>query len=99
MRNFVMSFLLVGASLLGSTVFAQELVEGRNFITLASPVPTAQPEKIEVVELFWYGCPHCYQLESTINPWAAALPEVQSIKLEPTAAAATVQATPGNVNK
>ena len=75
MRNFVMSFLLVGASLLGSTVFAQELVEGRNFITLASPVPTAQPEKIEVVELFWYGCPHCYQLESTINPWSAALPE------------------------
>lgn len=75
MRNFVMSFLLVGASLLGSTVFAQELVEGRNFITLASPVPTAQPERIEVVELFWYGCPHCYQLESTINPWSAALPE------------------------
>ncbi|MDY0249819.1 MAG: thiol:disulfide interchange protein DsbA/DsbL [Pseudomonas sp.] len=75
MRNLVMSVLLVGASLLGSTVFAQELVEGRNFVTLSSPVPTAQPEKIEVVELFWYGCPHCYQLESTINPWAAALPE------------------------
>ncbi len=75
MRNLVMSFLLVGASLLGSTVFAQELVEGRQFVTLSSPVPTAQPEKIEVVELFWYGCPHCYQLEPTINPWAAALPD------------------------
>lgn len=75
MRNLVMSVLLVSASLLGSTVFAQELVEGRNFVTLGSPVPTAQPEKIEVVELFWYGCPHCYQLEPTINPWAAALPE------------------------
>ena len=59
MRNFVMSFLLVGASLLSANVFAQALVEGRNFITLASPVPTTQPEKIEVVELFWYGCPHC----------------------------------------
>lgn len=75
MRNLVMSVLLVSASLFGSTVFAQELVEGRNFVTLGSPVPTAQPEKIEVVELFWYGCPHCYQLEPTINPWAAALPE------------------------
>ncbi len=75
MRNLVMSALLVGASLLGSTVFAQELVEGRNFVTLSSPVLTAQPEKIEVVELFWYGCPHCYQLEPTINPWSAALPE------------------------
>lgn len=75
MRNLVMSFLLVGFSLLGSTVFAQELIEGRHFVTLSSPVPTAQPEKIEVVELFWYGCPHCYQLEPTINPWAAAFPD------------------------
>ncbi len=75
MRNLVMSVVLVGASLLGSTVFAQELVEGRNYVTLSSPVPTLQSDKIEVVELFWYGCPHCYQLESTINPWSAALPE------------------------
>ena len=75
MRNLLMSAVLVGASLLGSTVFAQEAVEGRHYAVLSSPVPVAQPEKIEVVELFWYGCPHCYQLEATINPWAAALPE------------------------
>lgn len=75
MRNLLMSAVLVGASLLGSTAFAQEPVEGRNYVALSSPVPVAQPEKIEVVELFWYGCPHCYQLEATINPWSAALPE------------------------
>lgn len=75
MRNLLMSAVLVGASLLGSTVFAQEAVEGRHYAVLSSPVPVAQPEKIEVVELFWYGCPHCYQLEATINPWSAALPE------------------------
>lgn len=73
MRNLLMSAVLVGASLIGSTVFAQELVEGRNYATLSSPVPTAQPEKIEVVEMFWYGCPHCYQLEATINPWSKQL--------------------------
>ena len=75
MRNLLMSAVLIGASLLGSTAFAQEPVEGRNYVVLSSPVPVAQPEKIEVVELFWYGCPHCYQLEATINPWSAALPE------------------------
>lgn len=75
MRNLVMSVLLVGASLLGSTVSAQPLVEGRNYVTLSSPVPTAQSDKIEVVELFAYSCPYCFQLEPTINPWAAALPE------------------------
>lgn len=75
MRNLLMSAVLVGASLLGSTAFAQEAIEGRNYVALSSPVPTAQPEKIEVVELFWYGCPHCYQLEATINPWSEKLPE------------------------
>ena len=30
--------------------------------------------KIEVVELFWYGCPHCYQLEPRLEKWATELP-------------------------
>ncbi len=75
MRKLLISALLVGASLVAPGTFAQELAEGRNYITLSSPVPTVQPEKIEVVELFWYGCPHCYQLEAAINPWSAKLPE------------------------
>ena len=75
MRNLLMSAVLVGASLFGSSVFAQELVEGTNYVTLSSPVPTAQPEKIEATALFWYGCPHCYQLEPTLNAWAPTLPE------------------------
>lgn len=52
MRNLLMSAVLVGASLLGSTVFAQELVEGRNYVTLSSPVPTAQPEKSKSLRCF-----------------------------------------------
>src|SRR5690606_1002961 len=31
--------------------------------------------QIEVVEVFWYGCPHCYQFEPSINQWAAQLPK------------------------
>lgn len=75
MRNFFISAVLVGASLFGPSVLAVEPVEGRNYVALSSPVLTAQPEKVEVVALFWYGCPHCYQLESKLNPWAETLPE------------------------
>ncbi len=75
MRNLVMSAVLLGASLFGSTVFAQELVEGRNYVTLNSPVPVAQSEKIEVVAVFGYSCPYCYQLESSLNPWSETLTE------------------------
>jgi thiol:disulfide interchange protein DsbA len=37
-------------------------------------VPVAQPGKIEVVELFWYGCQHCFTLEPSLNAWIEKLP-------------------------
>ncbi len=40
---------------------------------LYKELPTAQPtstgDKIEVVEVFWYGCPHCYHFEPVIEKW------------------------------
>jgi len=36
-----------------------------------------------VVELFWYGCPHCYAFEPTINPWAEKLPADVNFKRIP----------------
>ncbi len=31
------------------------------------------PDKIEVAEIFWYGCPHCYSFEPYINAWAETI--------------------------
>ncbi|WP_271409984.1 thiol:disulfide interchange protein DsbA/DsbL [Pseudomonas sp. Q1-7] len=76
MRNLILSAVLAGASLLGvSTVQADDIEAGKQYVELSSPVPVSVPGKIEVVELFWYGCPHCYQFEPTLNPWADKLPE------------------------
>jgi thiol:disulfide interchange protein DsbA len=36
--------------------------------------PTDAAGKIEVVEFFWYGCPHCNSLEPVVNEWAGKLP-------------------------
>jgi len=41
---------------------------------LSTPLPKANPDKIEVIEFFWYGCPHCYALEPFIEPWIKKLP-------------------------
>lgn len=30
--------------------------------------------KIEVIEFFWYGCPHCYALEARVNEWLKTIP-------------------------
>lgn len=75
MRNLILSATLAAASLFGMAAHAEPIEAGKQYVELGSPVPIAKPGKIEVVELFWYGCGHCYQFESTINPWVDKLPE------------------------
>lgn len=49
--------------------------EGTNYMRLVPTQPTVGgADKIEVAEFFWYGCPHCYTFEPTINEWAANKP-------------------------
>ena len=48
---------------------------GQHYRVLPSPVKTdATPGKVEVVSIFWYGCPHCYALEPKIELWQQTLP-------------------------
>jgi thiol:disulfide interchange protein DsbA len=57
--------------------------EGKHYVRLVPSQPTiGNADKIEVAEIFWYGCPHCYELEPTINAWAEdAPPNVRFIRI------------------
>jgi len=45
-------------------------MEGVHYITIKPAQPTSAPAgKVEVAELFWYGCPHCYKLEPYVKGW------------------------------
>ena len=85
MRNLILSAALVTASLFGMTAQAADvpLEAGKTYVELANPVAVSVPGKIEVVELFWYGCPHCYAFEPTINPWVEKLPKDVNFKRIP----------------
>jgi len=48
---------------------------GVEYRELATAQPTDTPGKIEAVEFFWYGCPHCYTFEPVITPWVKKLPK------------------------
>ena len=48
---------------------------GTHYEVLPQPVPTTVPGKVEVVEVFWYGCSHCYTFESLAKDWKENLPE------------------------
>jgi thiol:disulfide interchange protein DsbA len=53
---------------------AQELVEGRNYARLKNPQPVETGKSIEVIEFFSYGCPHCGDLEPSIQAWLKTKP-------------------------
>ena len=58
------------------TAPAQDAAEFRNGIDydmLPTPVATADPSKVEVAEIFWYGCIHCYHLEPLLEEWLPTL--------------------------
>lgn len=63
--------LLISSALL--TVLASaadfEYEEGTHYVELQVPIKTRNPGKIEVMEYFSYGCPHCYEFEPLLNNW------------------------------
>jgi len=43
--------------------------------TISPAQNTSAPDKVEVLEFFWLGCPHCYSFEPDILAWEAEMPE------------------------
>ena len=56
--------------------FAQieRFVAGTHYTELAAPANTNDSSKIEVLEVFWYGCSHCFRFEPLIANWEATMP-------------------------
>jgi thiol:disulfide interchange protein DsbA len=59
-------------------------VEGTHYVKLAQPVPVP-PGKIEVIEFFWYGCPHCNAFEPLLETWIPKLPADVAFRRVPVA--------------
>jgi len=65
---------LSGLGLPGAAFAQGTPVEGKDFTRLPTPINLPRTGKVEVIEFFWYGCPHCFAFEPTIEPWIAKLP-------------------------
>ncbi len=72
MKNMLLS-LMLWAGFTATTVLADPQM-GEQFDQVAQQITTDQPAKIEVMELFWYGCPHCYHMEQPLQAWVKKLP-------------------------
>lgn len=69
-----MKKLLTALMLLASFNVMADPQLGKDFDKTAQVITTDTPNKIEVIELFWYGCGHCHQMESSLNTWVKKLP-------------------------
>ncbi|MCF7979868.1 MAG: thiol:disulfide interchange protein DsbA/DsbL [Chromatiaceae bacterium] len=70
----------------GSALAAPSFDEGIEYKRVAEPQRLEPGDDVEVLELFWYGCPHCYQLEPAIERWLENKPEGVSFRRLPAAA-------------
>ena len=72
-RLFAVTLLFAGLSLQSFFTYA-EPQPGKEFALVNPPQPVETGKKIEVLEIFWYGCPHCFDLEPLLNTWVKKLP-------------------------
>ena len=73
MKNLISALTIFLAFTLPSA--AQEFQEDVNFFPLLVEQPVRTGDRIEVLEIFWYGCPHCYALEPYLKKWLKNKPE------------------------
>lgn len=60
-----------------------QLALGKDYVVVDPALPTDNPSKIEVIEFFSYGCPHCNDLYPFVKSWAAKLPTDVAFKHVP----------------
>jgi protein dithiol oxidoreductase (disulfide-forming) len=65
---------------------ALALDEGIDYTVIDKPARAEPGDDVEVLELFWYGCPHCYHLEPEIERWLKTKPEGATFRRLPAAA-------------
>lgn len=75
-RDFSLGLAAAGLGSLALPSVAQMTwpAEGTHYVRLQQPAPVASPGKVEVVEFFWYECPHCNAFEPGLEAWSKKLP-------------------------
>lgn len=90
-REFSFSAASVAAAALSASVLPtlareQAFQNGTDYLTLDRPAGTEAPKgQIEVVEFFWYSCPHCNVFEPTFEAWMKSVPKDVSVRRVPVA--------------
>src|SRR5271154_4204868 len=82
MKNFGMVLVGMLAMLTFSAANAIDMAEGKQYTRIKNVQPPEKGKKIEVIEFFSYGCPHCNDLEPFLQDWMKKIPaDVQFVRV------------------
>lgn len=83
MKRMLLSWFALIA-LLVPVAHGQSIEVGKHYTLIEPPLATSAPAgKIDIIEFFSYGCPHCADFSPAINAWAAKLPKDVSLRKVP----------------
>jgi thiol:disulfide interchange protein DsbA len=78
-----LSFFAAAVFSLSALAAGPEAFEGHDYTRLKQAQPVATGKKVEVLEFFWYRCPHCFQLEPGLTAWLKTLPKDAQVRRMP----------------
>ena len=73
-KSLAILMLALSAASISPVAMAEAPKLGTTFDAVTQPIATDNAAKIEVTEIFWYGCSHCYNMEAPLNAWVKKLP-------------------------
>ncbi|RLA38682.1 MAG: thiol:disulfide interchange protein DsbA/DsbL [Gammaproteobacteria bacterium] len=90
-KHLLLSLALVFAAPLFAADGGKSFSAGEHYDLITPAIRTANPDKIEVTEFFWYGCGHCYNFEPVISQWKKSLADDVEFKGSPAVWAAQME--------
>lgn len=83
MRAIVTSLIAFAALALAGPIKAADEFDIEGLYRTISPQPTADPKKVEVLEIFWYRCPHCNKFKPYFDKYASTRPDYVAVRRMP----------------
>lgn len=75
LKKFTRSSLFALSMAVAATFNHVQAAEPAGYELVSPAQPTHDVNKVEVIEFFWYGCPHCFDFEPTLAKWVKSLPK------------------------
>ena len=85
LRKHIGKLVVLTVLSIASITAQAQLTAGKGYQAITPPQPTPPGKNVEVIEFFWYGCPHCADLQPSLKAWLKKKPADVAFRSQPAA--------------